>query len=71
MLSSIQYSECELAKMVKSAIDVEVKNGRLKPREGVDLLNQYEAVLQQYTYVDHAGKPAAAPAPAEPVINLA
>jgi hypothetical protein len=39
--------------MVKSAIDVQVKAGNLKPREGVDLLNQYEAVMQEYTYIDH------------------
>ncbi|MBI5881995.1 MAG: biosynthetic arginine decarboxylase [Elusimicrobia bacterium] len=53
VLASIQYSEFELARMVKSAIDVQVKAGNLKPREGVDLLNQYEAVMQEYTYIDH------------------
>lgn len=60
VLASIQYSEFELARMVKSAIDVQVKAGALKPREGVDLLNMYEAVMAEYTYIDHdaAEKPA-------------
>jgi arginine decarboxylase len=55
VLESIQYSEPELAKLVKSAIDAQVKAGTLKPREGVDLLNEYEAVMGEYTYIDHAG----------------
>jgi hypothetical protein len=29
-------------------------------REGVDLLNSYEAVMQEYTYIDHSGGPAIA-----------
>src|SRR3989338_22722 len=66
VLASIQYSDFELAKMVKNAIDGQVKAGALKPREGVDLLNAYEAVMQEYTYIDHNGKhsPANAVAPA-------
>ncbi len=65
VLASIQYSDFELAKMVKSAIDAQVKAGGLKPREGVDLLNQYEAVLGEYTYIDSNGAAKPAPAPVE------
>jgi len=53
VLSTIQYSPPELAKMVKLAIDAQVKSGALKPREGVELLNDYEQRLAEYTYIDH------------------
>ncbi|MBI3556388.1 MAG: biosynthetic arginine decarboxylase [Deltaproteobacteria bacterium] len=52
ILSTIQYSPAELAKMVKLSIDAQVKSGALKPREGVDLLNDYEQRLNEYTYID-------------------
>jgi arginine decarboxylase len=65
VLHSIQYSEFELSKMLKASIDSQVKAGALKPREGVDLLNAYEAVMGEYTYIDHAGaaEPAVAATP--------
>ena len=63
VLASIQYNDFELIKMVKNSIEAQVKDGKLKPREGVDLLDEYEAVLQQYTYIDRGPKPQAAPAP--------
>ncbi|MBI5630127.1 MAG: biosynthetic arginine decarboxylase [Elusimicrobia bacterium] len=62
VLASIQYNEFELAKMIKASIDAQVKAGNIKPREGVDLLNQYEAVMAEYTYIDHNGVPAPSPA---------
>ena len=52
ILSTIQYNPAELAKMVKLTIDAQVKSGALKPREGVDLLNDYEQRLNEYTYID-------------------
>ncbi|MEW6056821.1 MAG: biosynthetic arginine decarboxylase [Bdellovibrionota bacterium] len=52
VLSTIQYNPIELGKMVKIAIDAQVKSGALKPREGVDLLNDYEQRLNEYTYID-------------------
>ncbi len=71
VLHSIQYSEFELSKMVKSSIDAQVKAGAIKPRDGVELLNSYEAVLSEYTYIDHPGEPAApAAAPALAVATL-
>src|SRR5581483_1465451 len=60
VLADIQYSEFELVKMVKGAIDSQVKAGTMKPREGVELLDQYEAVLKEYTYINHNGRPATA-----------
>ncbi len=52
ILSTIQYNPSELAKMVKSTIDTQVRAGALKAREGVDLLNDYEQRLSEYTYID-------------------
>jgi arginine decarboxylase len=52
VLSWIQYSATDLAKRVKEQIDAKVREGQIKPREGVDLQNFYEEVLHGYTYVD-------------------
>jgi arginine decarboxylase len=57
VLSTIQYSDFELVKMVKEAADAQVKAGALKPREAVELVDRYEAVLGEYTYVDHLPAP--------------
>jgi arginine decarboxylase len=53
VLSWIQYSQTDLAKRVKEQIDQRVREGGIKPREGVELQNFYEAVLSGYTYVDY------------------
>ncbi|OGR61155.1 MAG: arginine decarboxylase [Elusimicrobia bacterium GWA2_69_24] len=68
VLTEIQYSEYELVRMIKTAIDARVKAGGIKPREGVELLNMYEAMMQEYTYLDRGsrrpvGGPEAGPAP--------
>ncbi len=52
ILSTIQYNPLELEKQIKVAIDAQVKNGALKPREGVEILNVFEAGLKEYTYID-------------------
>jgi len=52
VLSWIQYSATDLEKRVKEQIDVRVREGAIKPREGVELQNFYEQVLYGYTYVD-------------------
>ena len=39
--------------MIKEAADAQIKSGGLKPREAADLVDRYEAVLSEYTYVDH------------------
>lgn len=52
VLSTIQYSATDLAKRVKEQIEAKVREGGMKPKEGVDLLNFYERVLNGYTYVN-------------------
>ncbi len=52
VLSWIQYSATDLEKRVKEQIDAKVREGAIKPREGVDLQNFYEGVLHGYTYMD-------------------
>lgn len=52
VLSWIQYSATDLEKRVKEQLDAKVREGVLKPKEGVDLLNFYEEILHGYTYVD-------------------
>jgi arginine decarboxylase len=67
VLASIQYSDFELVKMLKNTIDAQVKAGRVKPREAVELLDVYEAVMAEYTYIDHSAEEAApANVPAAP-----
>ncbi|MBI4370826.1 MAG: biosynthetic arginine decarboxylase [Elusimicrobia bacterium] len=53
VLAGIQYSDYELVKMVKEAAESRVKAGALKPREAAELVDRYESVLAEYTYVDH------------------
>lgn len=52
VLSWIQYSSTDLEKRVKEQIDLRVREGVIKPREGVELQNFYEEVLHGYTYID-------------------
>jgi arginine decarboxylase len=53
VLSWIQYSATDLEKRVKEQIDARVREGAIKPKEGVELQNFYEQVLHGYTYMDH------------------
>ncbi|NDG83858.1 MAG: biosynthetic arginine decarboxylase [Proteobacteria bacterium] len=53
VLSWIQYSPAHIEQEVKSVIDRKVREGLIKPREGVELQNFYENVLQGYTYIDN------------------
>ena len=52
VLSWIQYSATSLEKRVKEQIDLKVREGVIKPKEGVELQNFYEQVLHGYTYMD-------------------
>jgi len=52
VLSWIQYSTTDLAKSIKSQLDQKVREGLIKPREGVELQNFYEETLPGYTYMD-------------------
>jgi arginine decarboxylase-like protein len=56
VLSWIQYSATDLEKSVKQQIEAKVREGTVKPREGVELQNFYEGVLHGYTYVDYESR---------------
>lgn len=51
LLSWIQYSESYLKKSVKNQLDLQVKQGLIKPRQSVEFQNFYDAVLGSYTYM--------------------
>lgn len=55
VLGDVQYYETELVKSMKEQVEKAVKEGRLKPSEGVRLLDDYEAGMKEYTYLDCNG----------------
>jgi arginine decarboxylase len=50
-LTSVQYDENELKRQMKSQIDEAIKADRMKPSEGMRLLDDYERGLREYTYL--------------------
>ncbi len=50
-LASVQYDEYELKRHMKSQIDEAIKSDRMKPSEGMKLLDEYERGLKSYTYL--------------------
>ena len=50
-LSAVQYDENELKRQMKAQIDDAIKGDRLKPGEGMRLLDEYEKGLKDYTYL--------------------
>ena len=50
-LTSVQYDENELKRQMKMQIDEAIKSDRLKPSEGMRLLDDYERSLKEYTYL--------------------
>ena len=50
-LASVQYDENELKRRMKAQIDEAIKGDRLKPSEGMRLLDDYERGLRDYTYL--------------------
>ncbi len=50
-LTSVQYDENELKRQMKMQIDEAIKSDRLKPSEGMRLLDDYERGLRDYTYL--------------------
>ena len=50
-LALVQYYPNDLERRMGDLIQREVKGGRLRPKEGVKLLNQYRQMFQQYTYL--------------------
>lgn len=50
-LASVQYDENELKRQMKAQIDEAIKSDRMKPSEGMRLLDEYERGLKSYTYL--------------------
>jgi arginine decarboxylase len=50
-LTAVQYDENELKRLMKVQIDEAIKSDRLKPSEGMRLLDDYERGLKEYTYL--------------------
>jgi arginine decarboxylase len=50
-LAAVQYDENELKRQMKAQIDEAIKGDRLKPSEGMRLLDDYERGLRDYTYL--------------------
>lgn len=51
VLSLVQYNENEIIKLIKKSVDQRIKEGAIKPSEGVKLLDIYELGLKDYTYL--------------------
>jgi len=51
VLSTMQYTPAIMAQTVKKEIDKQIQCGEIKPREGVQLIDFYEACLLGYTYL--------------------
>ncbi len=51
VLSRVQYEPAELFRRVKGALDLKVKEGAIRPKEGVGLADFYESVMKGYTYL--------------------
>lgn len=52
VLSLTQWDVNELARRIKSLADAAIKSDRLKPKEGMKLLDEYERILGVYTYLN-------------------
>ncbi len=50
-LRAVQYDENELKRLMKVQIDEGIKSDKLKPSEGMRLLDDYERGLKEYTYL--------------------
>jgi arginine decarboxylase len=52
VLNLVQYDVKELTRKMKKQFDRAIKDDRLKPKEGMLLLKEYEKALKEYTYLD-------------------
>jgi arginine decarboxylase len=51
VLSRMQYTPEDVARRVKNALDGKVKEGAIRPKEGVQLADFFEQVMRGYTYL--------------------
>ena len=50
-LASVQYDQNELQRQMKAQVERAIKSDRMKPSEGMRLLDDYERGLKEYTYL--------------------
>ncbi len=55
VLGMTQYDSNELVRKVKLLVDQAIKEDRVKPNEGMRLLDEYEKGLKSYTYLNFNG----------------
>src|SRR5436853_3091397 len=55
VLAMTQWDKVELMRLLKSQVDTAIKTDRLKPNEAMKLLQDYERLLQEYTYLSLNG----------------
>ena len=51
VISRMQYAGTDLLKKVKGGVERRVREGIIKPKEGVNLVEFYQQILQGYTYL--------------------
>jgi arginine decarboxylase len=51
VLSRVQYEPSDLCRRVKSALDQRMKEGAIRPKDGVSLADFYDGVMRGYTYL--------------------
>lgn len=50
VLAMVQYETSDLVRQIKAQVDAAIKEDRVKPSEGMKLLDEYEKGLKEYTY---------------------
>ncbi|MBI5801859.1 MAG: biosynthetic arginine decarboxylase [Verrucomicrobia bacterium] len=50
-LAAVQYDENEIKRLMKVQVDEAIRSDRMKPSEGMRLLDDYERGLKDYTYL--------------------
>lgn len=53
VLQIMQYAPEQMCRTLKSKIDARIKQGFIRPRNGVKLTDFYEEVMNSYTYLKH------------------
>ena len=51
VLEIMQYNSIEMSTRIKKQVDIQIKQGSIKPRSGVKLVDFYEDCLRSYTYL--------------------
>src|SRR6266403_77349 len=55
VLAMTQWDKVELMRLLKAQVDQAIKSDRLKPNDAMKLLDDYERLLQEYTYLSLNG----------------